>query len=217
MMTSTNGNDFRVTGPLWKESTSHQWILHVRRIHRSPVDSPHKQWSRQWSETPWCSLWRHNNKRTSQTQWSPSLVFIYDTAISSVQDRMALKFKVTVFQSIPRSSVIFDENYSSSICNKLYHIYGPDCVVKSSIKRMSPLMMTSSNGNIFRVTGLLWGEPPVTDGFPSKRQVTRSFDVFFGLRLNKRLSKHSRRQWFDTPPYSLWRHCNGICVRTELF
>ena len=39
--------------------------------------------------------------------------------------------------------------------------------------------MTSSNGNIFRVTG------PVTGEFPSQRPVTRSFAVFFDLRLNK--------------------------------
>ena len=30
--------------------------------------------------------------------------------------------------------------------------------------------------------------------FPSQRPVTRSFDVFFDLRLNKRLSKQSRRR-----------------------
>ena len=57
------------------------------------------------------------------------------------------------------------------------------------------VMMTSSNGNIFRVTGPLWGNPPVTGGFPPP--VTRSFDVFFDLRLNKRLSKRC----------SLWRRC----------
>ena len=44
-------------------------------------------------------------------------------------------------------------------------------------------MMTSSNGNIFRVTGPLWAES--TGGFSSQRPVTRSFDVFFDLRLNK--------------------------------
>ena len=32
--------------------------------------------------------------------------------------------------------------------------------------------------------------------------------VFFGLCLNKRLSKQSRRRWFETRPCSLWRHCN---------
>ena len=47
-------------------------------------------------------------------------------------------------------------------------------------------MMTSSNGNIFRVTGLLCGEftgQPLNS--PLKRPVTRSFDVFFDLRLIK--------------------------------
>ena len=47
-------------------------------------------------------------------------------------------------------------------------------------------MMTSSNGNILRVTGLRAGTSPVTSEFPAQRPVTRSFDVFFDLRLNKR-------------------------------
>ena len=33
------------------------------------------------------------------------------------------------------------------------------------------------------------GNPPITGGFSSQRPVTRSFDVFFDLRPNKRLSK----------------------------
>ena len=52
------------------------------------------------------------------------------------------------------------------------------------------------------------GNPPVTGGFPSQRPVTRSFAVFFDLRLQKRLSKPLRRQWFETPSRSSWRHCN---------
>ena len=47
-----------------------------------------------------------------------------------------------------------------------------------------------------------------TGGFPSHRPVTRSFEVFFHLRLKKRLSKQSRRPWFETTSRSLWRHCN---------
>ena len=50
-------------------------------------------------------------------------------------------------------------------------------------------MMTSSNGNIFRVTGHLCGEFTGPGEFPAQRPVTRSFDVFFDLRPNKRLSK----------------------------
>ena len=52
-------------------------------------------------------------------------------------------------------------------------------------------MMTSSNGNIFRVTGPLCGEFTGPGEFPTQRPVTRSFDVYFDLRLNKRLCKQS--------------------------
>ena len=63
-------------------------------------------------------------------------------------------------------------------------------------------MMTSSNGDIFRVTSHLCGE------FTAHRPLTRSFDVFFGLRLNKRLSKQSWGWWFETLSFPLWRHRN---------
>ena len=52
------------------------------------------------------------------------------------------------------------------------------------------------------------GNPTGTGESPSQRPVTRGFDVFFNLRLNKRLIKQSRRRWFKTPWRSLWRHCN---------
>ena len=70
-------------------------------------------------------------------------------------------------------------------------------------------MMTSSNGNIFRVTGPLCGEFTGPGEFPSQRPVMRSFDVFFDLHLNKRLSKESRGWRCETPSRPLWRHCNG--------
>ena len=54
------------------------------------------------------------------------------------------------------------------------------------------------------------GNSPVTGEFPAQRPVTRSFEVFFGLRLNKRLNKQSWAWWFDTPSCPLWRHCNGL-------
>ena len=73
------------------------------------------------------------------------------------------------------------------------------------LSRTTEYVTTSSTENIFRVTGNLWGEifsallaiceghPPVTcSGFPSKRPVSRSFDNFFDLRLNKRWGKQSR-------------------------
>ena len=69
-------------------------------------------------------------------------------------------------------------------------------------------MMTSSNGNILRATGPLCGEFTGPGEFPTQRPVTRNFDVFFDLRLNKRLNKQPWGCWFETPSWSLWRHCN---------
>ena len=42
------------------------------------------------------------------------------------------------------------------------------------------------------------GNSPVTGEFLAQRPVTRSFDVFFDLQLNKRLSKQSWGWWFET-------------------
>ena len=52
------------------------------------------------------------------------------------------------------------------------------------------------------------GNSSVTGEFHSQRPATRSFDAFFDLRLNKRLSKQSRRWWYETPSSSLWCHWN---------
>ena len=71
-------------------------------------------------------------------------------------------------------------------------------------------MMTSSNGNIFRVTGPLCGEFTGPGEFPTQRPVTRSFDLFFDLRLNKPLSKQPWGWWFETLSRSLWRHRNAV-------
>ena len=53
------------------------------------------------------------------------------------------------------------------------------------------------------------GNSPVTDELPAQRPLTRSFHVFFALRVDKRLSKQSWG-WFETPSRPLWRHCNYL-------
>ena len=52
------------------------------------------------------------------------------------------------------------------------------------------------------------GNSPVRGEFPSQRPVTRSFDVFFDLCLNKHVSKQSWGWWSETLSSSLWRQCN---------
>ena len=44
----------------------------------------------------------------------------------------------------------------------------------------------------------------------TQRLVTRSFDVFFDLRLNIWLSKQWWGWWFKTSSRPLWRHCIGF-------
>ena len=69
-------------------------------------------------------------------------------------------------------------------------------------------IMTSSYRNIFHVTGPLCGEFTGHGESTAQRPVTRSFDVFFDLGLNKQLSQKSWGWWFETPSRSLWRHSN---------
>ena len=62
---------------------------------------------------------------------------------------------------------------------------------------------------IFSALLAICGEnSPVTGEFPAQRPVTRSFNIFFDLRQNKRLSKQSWGWWFEMPSRPLWRHCN---------
>ena len=56
------------------------------------------------------------------------------------------------------------------------------------------------------------GNSPVSGDFPAQRPVTRRFDAFFDLRLDKRLSKQSWGLWSETPSRSLWRHYNAVYV-----
>ena len=54
------------------------------------------------------------------------------------------------------------------------------------------------------------GNSPVPGEFHAQRPVTRSFDFFFDLRLNKWLSKQSWGWRFETLSQPFRRHCNVI-------
>ena len=81
-------------------------------------------------------------------------------------------------------------------------------------------MMTSSNGNIFHVIASLCGEFTGDRWIPHTKASDAVLWWFFHLRLNKRLNKQSWGWWFETPSYTLWRHCNEhrtIFTLTALF
>ena len=62
------------------------------------------------------------------------------------------------------------------------------------------------------------GNSPVTGEFLAQRPETRSFDVFFDLRLHKRLSKQWWSWWFETLSRPLWRQCNDkLCGNSACY
>ena len=54
------------------------------------------------------------------------------------------------------------------------------------------------------------GNSPVSGEFSAQKPVARRFDVFFDLRLDGRLRKHSWGWWFETPSCPLWRQSNDL-------
>ena len=104
------------------------------------------------------------------------------------------------------------EVIQSSFCNELlpWMMINLYCEVTTGMARWRHQMEAFSS-----LLALCVGNSPVTGEFPSQRPVTRSFDVFFDLRLNKALSKQSWGWWFETPPYLLWRHCNVKVMSTS--
>ena len=66
-------------------------------------------------------------------------------------------------------------------------------------------MMTSSNGNGFRVNDPWRGESTVRGGFPLEMASNASFAAFFDVSLNKQPTKPFSRQGYETIGCSLWR------------
>ena len=134
--------------------------------------------------------------------------------------RIALTIRLKIIQrKMPLELIYKINNPMLWYFKSVYHTATFIFITKTSIVFLSLVsenMMTSSNGNIFRVTGPLCGEFTGPGEFPTQRPVTRSFDVFFDLRLNKRLSKQPWGWWVGTPSWSLWRHCNESRQNTHL-
>ena len=82
----------------------------------------------------------------------------------------------------------------------------PQCDIKYAI---SPLTWWHHQMKTFSaLLAFCSRNSPVTGEFPAQRPVTRSFDVFFDLCLNRRMSKQLWGWWLETPSCPLWRHCN---------
>ena len=75
-------------------------------------------------------------------------------------------------------------------------------------KKFPYFMMTSSNGNISRITGHLCGEFTGPRWIPHTKASDAELWCFLWSRQNKGLSKQSWGWWFETQSCPLWRQCN---------
>ena len=95
--------------------------------------------------------------------------------------------------------------------SRIFHCFAPLFTKTALIATFFLIMMTSSNGNIFRVTGHLCREFTGPRWIPRTKASDAGLWFFFDLPLNKRLSKQSWGWWFETLSCPLWRHCNILC------
>ena len=93
---------------------------------------------------------------------------------------------------------IFTLNPSMQWLSTCFISYPQECVISQLI----PHDVIKWN-HFLRYWSFVRGIHRVTGEFPPQSPVTRSFDLFLDLRLNKRLSKQSWSWWFETPSIAL--------------
>ena len=69
-------------------------------------------------------------------------------------------------------------------------------------------MVTSSNGNRFRVNSPLWGQSTGHMWIPLAKASDAELWYFLWSALEQKFGQTMRRRWFEKPSRSLWRQCN---------
>ena len=228
MMTSSNGNISRVTGHFWRGI--HRWPVnspHKGQGHRILMFSLICAWINGWVNNREAGDLRRHPAHCDVTVMRP------DTQCQRGRKRFITVISTYLFLYFRRPVLPWDEQIldpevlpEKSACTRSPVLRGtPDIahhtdqkavvnkfvfqLIRPSIfSHRNNIKMTSSNGNISALLALCVENSPVTGEFPAQRPVSRSFDVFFDLRQNKRLSKQSWSWWFETLSCSLWRHYN---------
>ena len=159
----------------------------VRGIHRSPVNSPHKgQWRgalRFSLICVWINDWVNNREAGDLRRYHAH----YDVIVmwpSANRDRLATRL-------IPNTGL----GWCVTLCST---------VIPHTLTTWWRHQMETFSA----LLAICAGNSPVSGEFPAQRPVTRGFDVFFDLRLNKRLSKQSWGWWLETLSCSLARQSN---------
>ena len=207
MMTSSNGNIFRITGPLCGEFTGHRWIS----LTKSHLKGP---WRQAFTFSLICARINGgvNNREPGDLRRHHAHDDVNDhTCWNELSSTQAKEF-VEALEWYDLSEQLFQSDPQAECNQGKLHRNQTACHLelnKLDQVRSRPTPWWRHQMETFSALPALFaGNSPVTGEFPSQRPVTRSFDVFFDLRPNKRWSKQSWGWWFKTPPHSLWRHCN---------
>ena len=157
-----------------------------------------------------CLLWGHNRKKfwLSSFHYCVQYRVISDRDISRVSSNR--NFGIQLLQTwYGTESRYFPDNFlqNTHSTRNIARTYGRNfCEVT-----VWPISWRRHQMETFSaLLALCAGNSPVTGEFSAQRPVTRSFEVFFDLRLNKQLSKQSWGWWLETPSHSLWCHCNDL-------
>ena len=113
---------------------------------------------------------------------------------------------------IPSSFIMYDVDVHPLIYNRLSHrayLSWEEPASNRETNSCRLLIYTWWRHQTFSASLALYaGNSPVTGEYPTRRPVTRSFDVFFDLRLIKRSGKQSWGWWCEMPSRWLWGHRN---------
>ena len=191
MMTSSNGNIFRVTGHLCWEFTGHRWIPRTKA-------SDAELW-RFLLICVWINGWVNNGEAGDLRRHRAIMTSLYCYDQGFFFNGLSYNRQNVVISSRPSAAYIGQWPGSALIQTVLA------C-------RRSIIMMTSSNGNIFRVTGHLCGEFTGPRWIPRTKASDAELWCFLWSAFDKRLSKQSRGWWFETPCRSLWRQSNDLNI-----
>ena len=144
------------------------------------------------------------------------IVFVQKTGLCQPQHAPHGPWAIDYFMaSACHSTQSTDSGHMSHLAQSesvVYHNTADPIPCRPRIEIFTTLlfMMTSSNGNIFSVTGHLCGEFTGPRWIPHTKASDAELWCFFDLCLNKRLRKQSRGWWFETLSWPLWRHRNIV-------
>ena len=128
---------------------------------------------------------------------------IYQQFSIWIHKRYTIDMRIGVFVSFARVQVIANQSQCS------FKIFDSNHFIAILLRRFCTWWRHQME-TFSALLAICAGDSPVSGEFPTQRPVTRSFDVFFDVRLIKRLSKHSRGWWFGTLSHPLWRHRNEL-------